>query len=134
MATYRKNKKNWKKLIFYSFVSGVYFGWLYKVDEARTSIKFLPILKYSIKGNIISNIFVLGDLSDFWWLSQKGKKKENTDFSIIFLLGHILDGSTRILKQNKSWIPTYLEVLWPELAKCLFYRDLSDSCGLHKKE
>ena len=60
-------KKNWKKENFDYLVPKTYFGWLYKVYEARTSLEFICILNYYIIGTRISKMFVFNDLSDSWW-------------------------------------------------------------------
>ena len=44
-------------------VPKTYFGWLYKVYEAGTSIEFICILNYYIIGTRISKMFVFNDLS-----------------------------------------------------------------------
>ena len=130
LAPFQERKKIEKTYHCVYFVTRAYFRWLYKVDEARTSLAFLHILKYSIKGTSISNIFVLDDLRHSWRLTEKRKKLEKSHLSIMLFPWHILDGSTRLMKQEKvlksyiSW-STLLKVI--ELEKIFVLNDLSDS-------
>ena len=130
IGRFSRKEKNRKTFYCNYFVTRAYFRWLYKVDEARTSLAFLHILKYSIKGTSISNIFVLDDLRHSWRLTEKRKKLEKRNLSIILFPRHILDGSTWLMKQEKvlksyiSW-STLLKVR--ELEKIFVLNDLSDS-------
>ena len=73
--------KNQKKMI--NFAPGAHFGWLYRVDELRTSLEFIHISKYSIKGTRISKIFVLNDLSGSWSPTEEAKKLKKKLFFLI---------------------------------------------------
>ena len=106
-----KMEKNWETLFYINFAPGTYFVWLYKIVEAKTSLECLHILKFSVKCTRISKIFVLNDLIDSWWPTENGKKNEKANFWFSFQVKFWM--ALQVLwSKNKSWIHTYLKVLY----------------------